>query len=93
MDQYLVPINLLQIHVILVCGLYWAATGPLGAVGALGPLGTIGATGLVRNPATGQFTNTSGNVVRSLSVPYNGKTSRSFDVYENYAQKFCYTNG
>lgn len=65
------------------------ATGPLGAVGALGPLGTIGATGLVRNPATGQFTNTSGNVVRSLSVPYNGKTSRSFDVYENYAQNFA----
>jgi hypothetical protein len=65
------------------------ATGPLGAVGALGPLGTIGATGLVRNSATGQFTNTSGNVVRSLSVPYNSKTSRTFDVYENYTQSFA----
>ena len=64
------------------------ATGPLGAVGALGPLGTIGATGLVRN-SSGQFINTSGNVVRSLSVPYNGNTSRTFDVYENYTQSFA----
>lgn len=65
------------------------ATGPLGAVGALGPLGTIGATGLVRNPSTGQFTNTAGNVVRSLSVPYNSNSSRIFDVYENYTQSFA----
>lgn len=65
------------------------ATGPLGAVGALGPLGTIGSTGLLRNGVTGQFTNTSGNVVRTLSIPYNSNTSRSFDVYENYAQNFA----
>lgn len=65
------------------------ATGPLGAVGALGPLGTIGSTGLLRNGVTGQFTNTSGNVVRTLSVPYNSNTSRLFDVYENYAQNFA----
>lgn len=63
--------------------------GPLGAVGPLGPLGPIGATGLTSLPATGQFVNASSQVVRSVSVPYNATTSRSFDVYENYAQSYA----
>lgn len=63
--------------------------GPLGAVGPLGPLGPIGATGLTSLPATGQFVNASSQVVRSVSVPYNATTSRSFDVYENYVQSYA----
>lgn len=63
--------------------------GPLGAVGPLGPLGPIGATGLTSLPATGQFVNASSQVVRSVNVPYNATTSRSFDVYENYAQSYA----
>lgn len=62
--------------------------GPLGAVGALGALGPNGATGYAVNES-GAYVDSSNQVVRSVSVPYNSSSSRTFDLYENYTQAYA----
>lgn len=69
----------------------WSILGPIGPLGAVGPLGALGpngATGYTTNES-GAYINTSSEVVRSISVPYNSSTNRTFDLYENYTQAYA----
>eukprot|EP01125_Pyxidicula_operculata_P021558 TRINITY_DN8354_c0_g1_i1.p1 TRINITY_DN8354_c0_g1~~TRINITY_DN8354_c0_g1_i1.p1 ORF type:complete len:348 (+),score=52.68 TRINITY_DN8354_c0_g1_i1:25-1068(+) len=62
--------------------------GPLGAVGPLGPLGPIGAHGYTQD-SYGQYVDGAGNVQRSVVVPFDKSTSRTYSLYEEYDQDFA----
>ncbi len=69
----------------------WSILGPIGPLGAVGPLGALGpngSTGYVTNES-GAYINSSGSVVRSISVPYSSTENRTFDLYENYTQSYA----
>lgn len=69
----------------------WSILGPIGPLGAVGPLGALGpngATGYTTN-GSGAYVNVAESVIRSVSVPYNSTSNRTFDLYENYTQSYA----
>lgn len=61
--------------------------GPLGALGPLGPLGTLGAHGFAVN-SNGEYLK-DGVVQRVLSVDYNEKQTRVYELVETYPEAFA----
>ncbi|KAL4485007.1 hypothetical protein ABPG74_020184 [Tetrahymena malaccensis] len=65
--------------------------GPLGALGPLGPLGPIGGHGY-KATNDGQFVDSQGQVQRTVTVDYDGKTKRTYSLFEAYTSQFAKKN-
>lgn len=63
------------------------AVGPLSALGPLGPIGAHG----YKADKQGNYVDGNGQVVRTVSVPYNGSYSRTFELFESYTQAFAHS--
>jgi hypothetical protein len=56
--------------------------GPLGPAGPLGPLGPLGGHGFSFDRYDGRYRQANASVVTSVSVSYDEKRSRNFDLFE-----------
>jgi len=71
----------------------WGILGPLSVLGALGPLGPLGplyqsslysTTNPVTHQNDGQYRDTSGKIVRTLTMQYSFQTYRMYELLEIY---------
>ena len=70
----------------LQAGGVWTVLGPVGPLGPLGPLGALGPVGGHGYSAddAGNYLDETGDVVRSVEVPWDSDEKRTYELYEQY---------